>query len=35
MSPLIAALIGTFVGFMVGGITMAILAAAARETPKP
>jgi hypothetical protein len=30
MTPLIAALIGMFVGFMLGGVTMAILAAAAR-----
>lgn len=28
-------LIGLFVGFVIGGITMAVFAASARETPKP
>jgi len=36
MNPLLLGmLIGIFPGFMVGGITMAVFASAARETPKP
>ncbi|HEY5506886.1 MAG TPA: hypothetical protein VIK83_05270 [Coriobacteriia bacterium] len=36
MNPLLLGiLIGIFPGFVFGGVVMAVLAAAARETPKP